>query len=64
MQSIDHLIDAVANFISERSPEQGTLYFSKIELKYPYSQIPLDPHLQKHGNFNKLGGKATGTYSS
>ena len=57
MQSIDPLIDAVANFISERSTEQGTIYFSKIDLKYAYSQTPLDPHLQKHCNFNMLGGK-------
>ena len=62
MQSIDHLIDAVANYISERSTEQGTFCFSKIDLKYAYSQIPLDPQLQKHCNFNILGGKATGTY--
>ena len=62
MQSIDHLIDAVANYVSERSTEQGTFYFSKIDLKHAYSQIPLDPHLQKHCNFNILGGKATGTY--
>ena len=62
MQNINHLIDAVANYISERSTEQGTFYFSKIDLKYAYSQIPLDPQLQKHCNFNILGGKATGTY--
>ena len=46
MQSIDYLIDAVANYISERSMEQGTLYFPKIDLKYAYSQILLDPQLQ------------------
>ena len=62
MQSIDHLIDTVANYISERSTEQGTLYFSKIDFKYAHSQIPLDPQLQKHCYFNILGGKATGTY--
>ena len=62
MQSIDHLIDAVANYVSERSTEQGAFYFSKIDLKYDYRQIPLDPQLQKHCNFNILGGKATGTY--
>ena len=61
MQSIDHLIDAVANYISEWSTEQGTLHFSKIDLKYAYSHISLDPQLQKHCNFNILGGKATGT---
>ena len=62
MQSINHLIDAVANYVSERSTEHGTFYFSKIDLKYAYSQIPLDAQLQKHCNFNILGGKATGTY--
>ena len=62
MQSIDHLIDAVANYVSERSTEQGTFYFSKIDLKYAYSQIPLDPQLQKHCNFKILGEKATSTY--
>ena len=62
MQSIDHLIDAVATYISERSNEIGTFYFSKIDLKYAYSQIPLDHELQKHCNFNILGGKATATY--
>ena len=62
MQSIDHLIDAVANYVSERSTEQGTFYFSKRDLKYAYSQILLDPQLQKHCSFNILGGKATGTY--
>ena len=55
MQSIDHLIDAVANYVSERSTEQGTFYFSKIDSKYAHSQIPLDPKLQKHCNFNILG---------
>ena len=43
MQSIDHLIDAVATYISERSNHNGTFYFSKIDLKYAYSQISLDP---------------------
>ena len=62
MQSIDHLIDAVAAYIPERSNQNGIFYFSKIDLKYAYSQIPLDPELQKHCNFNILSGKATETY--
>ena len=49
-------------WISERSNQNGTFYFSKIDLKYAYSQIPQDPELQKHCNFNILGGKATVTY--
>ena len=47
MQSIDHLIDAVATFISERSNQNGMFYFSTIDSKYAYSQIPLDRQLQK-----------------
>ena len=57
MQSIDHLIDEVANHISERKQNPGQFYFSKIDLKYAYSQIPLDPDIQKHCNFSLLGGK-------
>ena len=62
MQSIDHLIDSVAVHISERKNLPGKYFFSKIELKYAYSQIPLDENIQKHCNFNILGGRATGTY--
>ena len=61
MQSIDHLIDEVANYISERKQNPGQFYFSEIDLKYAYSQIPLDSNIQKHCNFSLLGGKATGT---
>ena len=62
MQSIDHLMDSVAVYISERKNKQGKYFFSKIDLKYAYSQIPLDDNIKKHCNFNILGGKATGTY--
>ena len=62
MQSIDHLVDAVVNYTSERSTNGGSFYFTKRDLKYAYSQIPLGPQLQKHCNSNILGGKATGTY--
>ena len=62
MQSIDHLIDSLAVYISERRNLPGKYFFSKIDLKYAYSQIPLDENIQKHCNFNILGGRATGTY--
>ena len=57
-----HLIDAVAVYISERMKSPGTYWFSKIDLKYAYSQIPLDESIAKHCNFGILGGRATGTY--
>ena len=62
MQSIDHLVDSVALYVSERRNLPGQYLFSKIDLKYAYSQIPLDKNIQKHCNFNILGGRATGTY--
>ena len=62
MQSIDHLIDAVALYISERRKSPGTYWFSKIDLKHAYSQIPLDESIAKHCNFSILGGRATGPY--
>ena len=62
MQSIDHLVDSVALCISERRNIPGHYLFSKIDLKYAYSQIALDENIQKHCNFNILGGRATGTY--
>ena len=54
-------MDKIAMKISELKTTEGTLHFSKIDLKYAYSQLPLHPETQKHCNFNILGGKATGT---
>ena len=62
MQSIHHLIGSVAIYISERKNLPGKYFFSKIDLNYADSQIPLDEKTQKHCNFNILGGRATGTY--
>ena len=47
-QSIDHLKDTVAKYISERSKDHATFYFSRTDLMYAYSQTPLDPQLKKH----------------
>ena len=47
MQSIDHLIDEVATYISERKQDTGHFYFTKNDLKYAYSQISLDASIQK-----------------
>ena len=62
MQSIDHLTDSLAMQIASNKNKEGPLWFSKIDLKYAYSQIPLDNSNAEHCNFNILGGKATGTY--
>ena len=62
MQSIDDLVDIISKKISELKNNPGTIYFSKIDLKYAYSQIALHKDTQKHCIFNILGGNATGTY--
>ena len=62
MQSIDHLMDKIAIKKSMPRTIEGTLYFSKIDLNYSYRQLPLQPDLRKHCNFNILGDNAAGTY--
>ena len=62
MQNIDHLVDAFALHISQRQNYPGLFWFSKIDLKLAYRQIPLDVTIAKHCNFSILGGRATGTY--
>ena len=62
MQSIDHLVNAVALYITQRKNSPAKFWFAKIDLKYEYSQIPLEDSIGKHCNFSILGGKATGTY--
>ena len=61
MQSIDHLVDSVAVYISEEKNITGKNFLSKIDLKYAHNQIPLDENIQKHCNFIILGGRSTGT---
>ena len=60
MQSINNLMDTVAKYISDIKNETGNFLFSKIDLQYAHSQIPLHPEIRKHCNFNILGGKSTG----
>ena len=56
-------MDTIECKISELKQKAGILFFSKIELKYAYSQVPLQEETQKHCNFNLLGRNATWTYS-
>ena len=61
MQNIDCLMDNIAQSISESSHE-GEVLFSTIDLRYAYSQLPLDEATSKQCNFNIVGGQATGMY--
>ena len=55
-------MDTIAFKISELKQKECTLYFSKIDRKYAYSQLPLHTDTQKHCNFNIQGGNETGNY--
>ena len=61
MHNIDCLMDNIAQKITQSSDE-GEVLFSTIELRYAYSQIPLDEETAKQCNFNINGGQTTGTY--
>ena len=54
-------MDSIAQTITQASDDAEVL-FSTIDLRYAYSQLPLDPEKAKHCNFNIIGGQATGTY--
>ena len=46
-ETANELLLQISNYISERNQNPGQFFFSKIDLKYAYSQIPLDPTIQK-----------------
>ena len=61
MHNIECLMDNIAQSIKQSSNE-GQILFSTIDLRYTYSQIPLDEDTANQCNFNIIGGQATGTY--
>ena len=60
MPNIHELIDSVAQIITNDVP--GTVWFTSLDLKYAFSQLPLSSVSSSHCNFNILCGDATGTY--
>ena len=51
MPVVDELLTNVSNIISEAKPEQG-VWFTKLDLNYAYSQLPLSKETSKHCNFS------------
>ena len=49
MPVVDELLTNVSNIISEAKPEQG-VWFTKLDLNYAYSQLPLSKKTSKHCN--------------
>ena len=61
MHNIECLMDNIAQSITQ-SYNEGQILFSTIDLRYAYSQLPLDEDTANQCNFNIIGGQATGTY--
>ena len=61
MHNINCLIDSIAQTITQAS-DDGEVLFSTIDLRYAYSQLPLDTETAEQCNFNIIGGQTTGKY--
>ena len=56
--NINCFIESTAQTITQ-SFDEGEVLFSKIDLRYPYSQLPSDEDTAKQCNINKVGGQAS-----
>ena len=61
MPNTDSHIDSISQHINHYNPGDN-VYFSKIDLKYAYSQLKLHPETSRHCNFNIICGVSNGTY--
>ena len=61
MPNIDTLIESISQQISAPA-SQNTTFFSKLDLKFTYSQLNLDSNTANHCNFNIISGDMSGTY--
>ena len=59
MPNLENLMDMVAEKIDGT---EGQIFYSSVDMKYAYGQIPLDESQAKHCNIQIIGGKSTGTY--
>ena len=60
MPNMHGLIDATAQIITRDTP--GKWWFTSLDLKYAFSQLPLSALTSSHFNFCILRGEATGPY--
>ena len=60
MPNIDLLLDNIAQGV--KSDKSNQTVFTTLDLRYAYSQIPLDKTIREQFNFSLIGGNATGTY--
>ena len=60
MPNLLELLDSAAQIIT--SDKIGDAWFTSLDLKYTFSQIPLSDEISRHCNFNIVCGEQTGTY--
>ena len=60
MPNIELLLDNIAQVV--KSDKSKQTLFSTLDLRYAYSQIPLDKTTREQCNFSLIDGYATGTY--
>ena len=60
MPNNDVLLDNIAKEV--KSDKSNQTLFTTLDLRYAYSQIPLDKTTREQCNFCLIGGNATGTY--
>ena len=60
MPNLEHLVDLVAEQLDNK--EQGKAFYTSLDMRFAYGQVPLDEETAKHCNFQIIGGKPTGTY--
>ena len=62
MPNLLELLDSAAQIITSNT--LGDVWFTLLDLKYVFSQIPLSDEVSRHCNFNIVCGEQTGTYRS
>ena len=60
MPNLLELLDSAAQIITSNT--LGDVWFTSLDLKYAFSQIPLSDEVSRHCNFNIVCGEQTGTY--
>ena len=60
MPDRDLLLGNIAQVV--KSDNLNQTLFTTLDLRYAYSQIPLDKTTREPSNFSLIGGNATGTY--
>ena len=60
MPNLLKLLDSATQIITSKS--EGTVWFTSLDLKYVFSQLPLDESVSKHCSFSIVRGEFNGLY--